>query len=106
MVSTENSLSKAKPQPQKLLQNFNNSFPVTLTVLVHQEEDEEGVVVEEAIVGTVTKGDVEVPHVVKMDLHANEHSVLPEKLDFLHVIIVEAKDTRAQLQRFCTNLTF
>ena len=54
---------------------------------MRQEEDEEGVVVEEAIVGTVTKGDVEVPHVVKMDLHANEHSVLPEKLDFLHVII-------------------
>lgn len=45
----------------------------TLIALAHQEEDEEGVVVAEAIVEMVTKGDVEVPRVVRMDLHANEH---------------------------------
>ena len=43
-------------------------------MLVHLEEDEEGGVVVEAIVETVTKGDVVVPLVVRMDLHANEHS--------------------------------
>ena len=54
------------------------SFPGTLTALVHPEEAEEGEVVveeEEAIVVVmVTKEDVEVPSVVRMDLHANEHS--------------------------------
>ena len=42
--------------------------------MAHLEEEEEGGVVAEAIVETVTKGDVVVPHVVRMDLHVNEHS--------------------------------
>ena len=55
------------------------SFPGTLTALVHPEEAEEGEEEaeeeEEAIVVVmVTKEDVEVPSVVRMDLHANEHS--------------------------------
>ena len=58
----------------------------------------------------VTKGVVEVLHVVRMDLHANERSELlaAREIGFLtrdHYII-EAKDSRAQLQRFCMNLTF
>ena len=86
-------------------------LPATLTVLVHLEEDAEGgVVVEEALVETVTKEDVEEPRVVRMDLHANEHPAIlaAREIGFLtrDHYIVEAKDTRAQLQRFCMNLTF
>ena len=98
----------AKPPLQEQTRFSYNSFPATLTAVVHREEDEEGVVVvEEAIVEMVTKADVEAPRVLRMDLHANELSAARE-IGFLKRdhYIVEAKDTRAQLQRFCTNLTF
>ena len=97
-----------KTYTPKTSKRLNNLFPATLTALVHQEEDEEGVVVAEALAEMVTKGDVEVPRVVRMDLHANEHSAAAREIGFLtrDHYIVEAKDTRAQLQRFCTNLTF
>ena len=88
----------------------NNLFPATLTVEVHLEADEEGEVVEEVLVEMVTKEDVVEPRVARMDLHANEHPACwaAREIGFLtrDHYIVEAKDTRAQLQGFCMNLTF
>ena len=86
------------------------SFAASLTVSVHLEEVEEGGAEVEVLAEMVTKGVVEVLHVVRMDLHANERSELlaAREIGFLtrdHYII-EAKDSRAQLQRFCMNLTF
>ena len=83
---------------------------------VHLEEDEEGEVVvevlvaKEVLVEMVTKEDEVEPRVVRMDLHANEHPAFlaAREIGFLtrDHYIVEAKDTRAQLQGFCMNLTF
>ena len=97
----------------------NNLFPATLTAAVHLEEDEGGEVVveeeevpaeKEVLVEMVTKEDEVEPRVVRMDLHANEHpaSLAAREIGFLtrDHYIVEAKDTRAQLQGFCMNLTF
>ena len=52
------------------------SFAASLTVSVHLEEVEEGEVEVEVLAEMVTKGVVEVLHVVRMDLHANERSEL------------------------------
>ena len=45
-------------------------------MLVHLEEVEEGGAEVEVLAEMVTKGVVEVLHVVRMDLHANERSEL------------------------------
>ena len=83
---------------------------------MHLEEDEGDVVVVEVLVAMevlvemVTKEDEVEPRVVRMDLHANEHPAFlaAREIGFLtrDHYIVEAKDTRAQLQGFCMNLTF
>ena len=52
------------------------SFAASLTASVHLEEVEEGGAEVEVLAEMVTKGVVEVLHVVRMDLHANERSEL------------------------------